>query len=95
MVTSTKEKKKQKDIYRLFLLGQNNSQKLKANLLLKKNWALNILTALNPDDILNEFLPAEYTTELEVDEDLQLLFPQEKVKYVIVKHDNLRNQHTF
>jgi hypothetical protein len=36
MVTSTKEKKKQKDIYRLFLLGQNNSQKLKANLLLKK-----------------------------------------------------------
>jgi hypothetical protein len=96
MVTSTKEKKQTKGHLQVIsartkqlpeIEGKSTSE--------EKHWALNILTALNPEDILNEFLPAEYTTELEVDEDLQLLFPQEKVKYVIVKHDNLRNQHTF
>jgi hypothetical protein len=80
MVTSTKEKKKQKDIYRLFLLGTKQLPEIEGKSTSEeKNWALNILTALNPDDILNEFLPAEYTTELEVDEDLQLLFPPERV----------------
>ena len=65
MVTSTKEKKKQKDIYRLFLIGQKQLPEIVEGKSTseEKNWALNIVTTFNPDDIHNEFLPAEYTTE--------------------------------
>jgi hypothetical protein len=65
MVTSAKEKKKQKDIYRQFLIGQKQLPEIVEGKSTseEKNWALNILTTFNQDDIHSEFLSAEYTTE--------------------------------
>jgi hypothetical protein len=90
MVTSTKEKKKQKDIYRLFLIGQKKLPEIVEGKSTseEKNWGLNIVTTFNPDDILNEFLPAEYTTETKGKRRLAAAVPAGEGKYVIVKHDN-------
>jgi uncharacterized protein DUF2795 len=90
MVTSAKEKKKQKEIYRLFLIGQKQLPEIVEGKSTseEKNWALNIVTTFNPDDIHNEFLPAEYTTETKGKRRLAAAVPAGEGKYVIVKHDN-------
>jgi hypothetical protein len=90
MVTSTKEKKKQKDIYRLFLIGQKQLPEIVEGKSTseEKNWALNTLTTFNPNDILNEFSPAEYTTETRGRRRLAAAVPAGEGNYVIVKHDN-------
>src|SRR5215216_3887202 len=62
MVTTPEEEKN--DIYRLFLIGQKQLPEIVEGKSTseEKNWALNILTTSNPDDIHKELLPAEYTT---------------------------------
>jgi Protein of unknown function (DUF2795) len=93
MVTSpedVKKKNKKKDIYRLFLVGQKQLPEIVEGKSTseEKNWALNVLTTYNPDDIHNEFLPAEYTTETRGRRRLAAAAPAGEGKYSIVKHDN-------
>lgn len=59
MVTSPNEQQKQKNnVYRLFLVGQKQLPEIAEGKSTseEKNWALNILTTSNLDDIHNEFL---------------------------------------
>jgi hypothetical protein len=83
-------KKKKDDIYRLFLIGQKQLPEIVEgkSTLEEKNWALNILTTSNPDDIHKELLPAEYTTETKGKRRLAAAAPAGEGKYTIVKHDN-------
>ena len=83
-------KKKNDDIYRLFLIGQKQLPEIieGKSTSEEKNWALNILTTSNPDDIQKELLPAEYTTETRGKRRLAAAAPAGEGKYAIVKHDN-------
>lgn len=89
MVT-TPEKQKKNDIYRLFLIGQKQLPEIieGKSTSKEKNWALNILTTSNPDDVHKELLPAEYTTETKGKRRLAAAAPAGEGKYKIVKHDN-------
>src|SRR3954453_21123260 len=55
------KKKKKDEIYRLFLIGQKQLPEIVEGKSTseEKNWALNILTTSNPDEIHMELLPAE------------------------------------
>src|SRR5215211_465171 len=88
MVTTPEEEKN--DIYRLFLIGQKQLPEIVEGKSTseEKNWALNILTTSNPDDIHKELLPAEYTTETRGKRRLSAAAPAGEGKYKIVKHDN-------
>jgi hypothetical protein len=92
MVTTPEEEKKQKknDIYRLFLIGQKQLPEIieGKSTSEEKNWALNILTTSNPDDIHKELLPTEYTTETRGKRRLVAAAPVGEGKYMIAKHDN-------
>src|ERR671913_67128 len=90
MVTSPEKEKKKNDIYRLFLIGQKQLPEIVEGKSTseEKNWALNILTTSNPDDIHKELLPAEYTTETRGKRRLAAAAPAGEGKYKIVKHDN-------
>jgi hypothetical protein len=94
MVTSPEEEEeeeeKKNDIYRLFLIGQKQLPEIieGKSTSEEKNWALNILTTSNPDDIHKELLPAEYTTETRGKRRLAAAAPAGEGKYKIVKHDN-------
>src|SRR5829696_3942128 len=90
MVTSPEKKKKKNDIYRLFLIGQKQLPEIVEGKSTseEKNWALNILTTSNPDDIHKELLPAEYTTETRGKRRLAAAAPAGEGKYKIVKHDS-------
>src|SRR5919112_5462303 len=90
MVTSPEKEKKKTDIYRLFLIGQKQLPEIVEGKSTseEKNWALNILTTSNPDDIHKELLPAEYTTETRGKRRLAAAAPAGEGKYTIVKHDN-------
>ena len=83
-------KKKNDDIYRLFLIGQKQLPEIieGKSTSEEKNWELNILTTSNPDDIHKELLPAEYTTETRGKRRLAAAAPAGEGKYTIVKHDN-------
>ncbi len=86
----TPEEKEKNDIYRLFLIGQKQLPEIVEGKSTseEKNWALNILTTSNPDDIHKELLPAEYTTETRDKRRLAAAAPAGEGKYKIVKHDN-------
>src|SRR5215204_7515916 len=92
MITTPEEEKEEekKDIYRLFLLGQKQLPEIVEGKSTseEKNWALNILTTSNPDDIHKELLPAEYTTETRGKRRLAAAAPAGEGKYVVAKHDN-------
>src|ERR687888_110025 len=93
MITSPEEKGKRhsnNDIYRLFLVGQKQLPEIVEGKSTSKerNWALNILTTSNPDDIHKELLPAEYTTETRGKRRIAAATPAGEGKYSIVKHDN-------
>ena len=90
MVTSPEKEKKKNDIYRLFLIGQKQLPEIVEGKSTseEKNWALNILTTSNPDDIHKELLPAEYTTETRGKRRLAAAAPAGEGKYTIVKHEN-------
>jgi hypothetical protein len=76
--------------YRLFILGQKRLSEIVEGKSTseERNWALNILTTDNPEDIRKEFLPAEYETETRGRRRLAAAIPAGEGKYAIVKHDN-------
>jgi hypothetical protein len=76
--------------YRLFILGQKRLPEIVEGKSTseERNWALNILTTDNPEDIRKEFLPAEYETETRGRRRLAATIPAGEGKYAIVKHDN-------
>src|SRR5215210_1478041 len=88
MVTSPEDNDSNK--YRLFLVGQKKLPEIVEGKSTseEKNWALNILTTSNPDDIQKELMPAEYITETRGRRRLAAATPAGEGKYVIVKHDN-------
>ena len=88
MVTSPADNDSNK--YRLFLIGQKQLPEILEGKSTseEKNWALNILTTSNPNDIQNELMPAEYTTETRGRRRLAAATPAGEGKYVIVKHYN-------
>ena len=90
MVTTPEEEEEKNDIYRLFLIGQKQLPEIVEGKSTseEKNWALNILTTSNPDDIHKELLPAEYTTETRGKRRLSAAAPAGEGKYKIVKHDS-------
>src|SRR5918999_1070431 len=93
MVTAPEEEEeeeKKNDIYRLFLIAQKQLPEIieGKSTSEEKNWALNILTTSNPDDIHKELLPAEYTTETRGKRRLAAAAPAGEGKYAIVKHYN-------
>src|ERR671914_2449050 len=75
---------------RLFLIGQKQLPEIVGGKSTseEKNWALNILTTNNPNDIQKELMPAEYTTETRGKRRLPAAAPAGEGKYTIVKHDN-------
>src|SRR5919198_1361113 len=85
-----KTKKNKEDIYRLFLVGQKQLPEIVEGKSTSKerNWALNMLTTSNPDDIHKELLPAEYTTETRGKRRVAAAAPAGEGKYSIVKHYN-------
>src|SRR5215212_852676 len=90
VTTPEEEKEKKSNKYRLFLVGQKQLPEIieGKSTSEEKNWALNILTTYNPDDIHKELLPAEYTTETRGKRRLAAAAPAGEGKYAIVKHDN-------
>ena len=64
-MVSTPKATTNKQVYKLFLIGQKQMPEIiegKTNSK-ERNWALNIVTSSNPEDIRKELLPVEYTTE--------------------------------
>jgi hypothetical protein len=90
VITSPENGKTKKDIYRLFLVGQKQLPEIVEGKSTSKerNWALNILTTSNAEDIHKELLAAEYTTETRGKRRLAAAAPAGEGKYSIVKHDN-------
>ncbi len=78
----------EEDVYRLFLLGQKQLPEIVEGKSTSKerNWALNVLTTSNPEDIHKELLPAEYTTETKGERRIGTATPAGEGKYSIVKH---------
>jgi len=76
--------------YRLFLIGQKQLPEIVEGKSTseEKNWALNILTTSNPDDIHKELMPSEYITETRGKRRLAAAAPVGEGKYTIVKHGN-------
>jgi len=88
MITSPE--KRNKNIYRLFLIGQKQLPEIVEGRSTSKerNWALNVLTNSNSEDIRRELLAAEYTTETRGKRRIAAAVPVGEGKYCIVKHDN-------
>jgi hypothetical protein len=88
MITSPE--KRNKNIYRLFLIGQKQLPEIVEGRSTSKerNWALNVLITSNSEDIRRELLPAEYTTETRGKRRIAAAVPVGEGKYCIVKHDN-------
>ena len=91
MVTCSDEGGKKTSIYRLFLLGAKQlpeivEGKSKST---ERNWALNILTTSDPEDIKQEILvPAKYSTETRGERRMAAASPAGEGKYSVVQHDN-------
>ena len=85
-----KTKKNNESIYRLFLIGQKQLPEIVEGKSSSKerNWALNILTTSNPDDIHKELTAAEYSTETRGKRRIAAAVPAGEGKYSIVKHDS-------
>jgi hypothetical protein len=85
------EQGKGKNTYRVFLLGAKQlpeivEGKSKST---ERNWALNILTTSDPENIRQEFLVlAEYTTKTKGERSIAAASPAGEGKYSIVQHGN-------
>jgi Protein of unknown function (DUF2795) len=76
--------------YRLFMLGSKKMPEIVEGKSgsEERNWALNILTTSNADEIHNELLlPAEYTTKTRGKRRLPAAQPAGEGKYSIIRHD--------
>jgi hypothetical protein len=84
-VPETKDRK-----YRLFVLGRKQLPEIVGGKSTseERNWALNTLTANNPEDIRKELIAAEYETETRGKRRMAAATPAGEGKYSIVKHDN-------
>src|SRR5919109_1118399 len=76
--------------YRLFILGRKQLPEIVEGKSTseERNWALNILTTNNSEDIRRELLAAEYETETRGMRRVAPAAPAGEGKYSIVKHDN-------
>lgn len=85
MVTSPEEGKQ-----RLFVLGQKQLPEIVEGKSTseERNWALNVLTTSNAEDIRKELLPVQYETETRGKRSVGPATPAGEGKYSIVKHDN-------
>lgn len=84
-----KNKNKNKN-YRLFMLGSKKMPDIIEGKLgwEERNWALNILTTSNADEIHNELLlPAEYITKTRGKRRIAAAQPAGEGKYSIIRHD--------
>jgi hypothetical protein len=91
MAMSPENSNKGKDkLYRLFLVGRKQLPEIVEGKSTSKerNWALNVLTSDDPEDIHKELLPAEYTTETKGRRMIVGAAPAGEGKYSIVKHHN-------
>ena len=76
--------------YRLFMLGSKKMPEIVEGKSgsEERNWALNILTTFNADEIHNELLlPVEYTTKTRGKRRLPAAQPAGEGKYSIIRHD--------
>ena len=88
-INKEKTKKNNECICRLFLIGQKQLPEIEGKSSSKeRNWALNILTTTNPDDIHKELLAAEYSTETRGKRRIAAAASAGEGKYSIVKHDD-------
>jgi hypothetical protein len=76
-------------VHRVFLVGQKQLPEIAEgeSSSEERNWALNVLTTTNVDDIRNEFLPAEYQTETRGTRRIGAAVPAGEGKYSIVEHE--------
>jgi Protein of unknown function (DUF2795) len=77
------------DLNRLFLLGQKQLPEIVEGSTNseERNWALNVLTSSDPNEIREEFLPAEYQTETRGTRRMAAAVPTGEGKYSIVEHE--------
>src|SRR6266540_3069214 len=85
MVTSPDKPK----LHRIFLVGQKQLPEITEGKSSseERNWALNILTSSNVDEIRKEFLPAEYQTETRGTRRIGAAVPVGEGKYSIIEHE--------
>ena len=85
MVTSPDSKK----VHRVFLVGQKQLPEILEgeSSSEERNWALNVLTTSDVEDIRKEFLPAEYQTETRGTRRMSGAVPAGEGKYSIVEHE--------
>src|SRR6266540_5261835 len=85
MVTSPDKPK----LHRIFLVGQKQLPEITEGKSSseERNWALNILTSSNVDEIRKEFLPAEYQTETRGTRRIGAAVPVGEGKYSIIQHE--------
>ena len=91
MVTCPDEGGKKKSIYRLFLLGAKQLPEIVEckSKSTERNWALNILTTSDPEDIKQEILvPSKYSTGTRGERRMAAASPVGEGKYSVVQHDN-------
>src|SRR6266540_2504144 len=86
MITSPEKPK----LHRIFLVGQKQLPEITEGKSSseERNWALNILTSSNVDEIRKEFLPAEYQTETRGTRRIGAAVPVGEGKYSIIQHDD-------
>ena len=77
------------DVNRIFLVGQKQLPEIveRAPNSEERNWALNVLTTSDADEIRKEFLPAEYQTETRGTRSVGAAVPVGEGKYCIVEHE--------
>jgi len=85
MVTSPDSKK----VHRVFLIGQKQLPEISEgeSSSEERNWALNVLTTSDVENIRKEFLPAEYETETRGPRRMSGAVPAGEGKYSIVEHE--------
>ena len=74
---------------RIFLIGQKQLPEITEGRSSseERNWALNIATSSDPEEIRKEFLPAEYETETRGTRRIGAAVPVGEGKYSIVEHE--------
>lgn len=89
MVMSQDISKDKDKNYRLFMLGRKKMPEIVKgeSTSEERNWALNILSSSNPEEIHNELLSAEYMTKTRGKRRLAAAQPAGEGKYSIIKHD--------
>lgn len=77
------------NVNRIFLLGQKQLPEITEGRSSseERNWALNIATSSDPEEIRKEFLPAEYETQTRGTRRVGAAVPVGEGKYSIVEHE--------